>query len=84
MKLALLQVILTLNHWLDPQKQDSGSNRLKGWSKVLHHTVKDNRETQEILIKVSTFQKGLVFTQNPASFHGWQSFQRQIQELYHI
>ena len=33
MKLALLQVSLTLNnHWLDPLKQDSSSNRLQGYS----------------------------------------------------
>ena len=44
MKFTLLPVILTLsNNWLDQSKQDSGSNRLKGWSKILH-TVKSNRE----------------------------------------
>ena len=32
------------NHWLDPIIKDSGSNHLKGWSKLIHHTVKSNRE----------------------------------------
>ena len=57
MKLALLQVILTLNHWLDPQKQDSGSNSLKDWSKVLHRMVNNSKETQWILKRVATFKK---------------------------
>ena len=56
MKFTLLGVILTLsNHWLDPWKQDSGSNHLKGWSKILHNTLKSNRKTQRLSIKVATF-----------------------------
>ena len=45
MKFTLLQVILTLNNDLGPWKQDSGSNHLKGWSKILYHTVKNDRKT---------------------------------------
>ena len=56
MKLTLLQVILNLNnHWLDLSKQDSGSNRLKGRSKIRHHTVQSNRKTQWLSIKVAIF-----------------------------
>ena len=40
MKLAFLQIILILNnHCLDPEKQDSHSNCLKDYSKIIHHTV---------------------------------------------
>ena len=57
MKFALLQVNLTLNnHWLDPSKQDSDSNLLKGSSKILHHAVKSKREKQWFWKKVATFQ----------------------------
>ena len=75
MKFTLLQVILTLNnHWLDSWKQDSGSNRLKGWSETLHYIVKTNRrKTKWLSIKLATFQNnkkdwfshkiGLVFMQ---------------------
>ena len=54
---------------------NSGSNRLKGWSKILHHTVKSNTEKHWFLIKVATFwnnkKKILVFTQSQtSSMHG--------------
>ena len=55
MMFTLLRVILTLNnHWLDPSTQDSGSNRLKGWWKILH-PLKSNREKQWLSIKVVAF-----------------------------
>ena len=60
------------NHWLGQWKQDSGSNCRKGYSKVLHHTVKSSNKTQYHSIKVAIIQnnkkKRLVFTQNRLIF----------------
>ena len=42
-----LVFLSTLNkHWLQAQKHDKGRNLLKGWSKILHHTINSNRKKQ--------------------------------------
>ena len=56
-------------------KQDGGSNHLRGYSKILHHTVKSREEKPK---KITNQKKRLVFPRNQTIFRAWQSSRTYI------